>query len=103
MPTSENSSEKDAMFKGHITIPIKWLAAFMTAGLLHTGVMYQQFQTLREDSIKVAAMVIVLRENQVRNMNDVSHIVQEVTSHDARLTVLEKSVLDIAMGKANQR
>lgn len=103
MEHNRHTDEKEPMFKGHITIPIKWLAAFLTAGLLHTGMMYQQFQTLREDSIKVAAMVIIIRENQVKGLSDISHLVQEVNAHDARIGVLEKSVMDLAMGKAGRR
>lgn len=73
-----------------IVIPTAWLAGFMVGGLLHTGMMYQQFQQLRADQEKNSSLVAVMRENQINGLAAIRTLQSEVQRHDERIVVIER-------------
>ena len=65
----------------------------LVGGLINTGVMYQQFQTLREDQVKTTTLITYIRENQIRGLTDLANIQTFVQNHEQRIAVIEKYII----------
>ena len=80
-------------FPKQLVIPTSWLAAFLTGGVLHTGMMYQQFQQMREDQKSNAALVALIRENQINGLAAIATIKSELARQDERIVVIERLII----------
>lgn len=90
----------DSNLPKQLIIPTTWLVTFVAGGLLHTGVMYQQFQQMREDAKANSAMVAMIRENQINGLaaigtirSDVATIRSDVMRQDERIVVIERILI----------
>lgn len=76
-----------------LVVSTGWVATFLLGGTLHTGMMYQQFQQLREDQKANAAMVATMRENQINGLAAIATLRSDVDRHDERIVIIERLVL----------
>lgn len=76
-----------------LSIPTSWLATFLIGGLLHTGMMYQQFQQMRDDQKANASLVALIRENQINGLASIATIKTELDRHDERIVVIERLII----------
>ncbi len=84
----------------NLVIPTPWLVSFLLGGVLHTGMMYQQFQTLRSESEKNSTLVSLIREKQIGGLADLQNIKSEqhtqnarLDGHDQRIVVIERYII----------
>ncbi len=75
-----------------IVMSTAWVSMLFVGGLVNTGMMYQQFQTLKEERSKDAAMLVVIRENQIGGLADVRQIKSELVDHNNRIVVIERYI-----------
>lgn len=76
----------------NVVIPTRWLIGIFLAGLINLGIMYQQFQQLREDTSKTTLLVGLIRENQIKDTAAIANLKSDVTSLDGRLARLDQRI-----------
>lgn len=64
------------------------------AFLINAGMMYQQFQTVRDEQKANAVMVGIIKENQINNLADVRYIKRELESLHHRIVMIERNYPD---------
>jgi hypothetical protein len=79
----------DAVFPKSVTLSTTGLIGVCVAILINTGMMYQQFQSMRDEQKSIAATVLMMRENQIGGLADIGHLKRLVDGHDIRIGIIE--------------
>lgn len=80
----------------NIVISSKIALSILIAGLVNTGIMYQQFQTLKEETTKNSALTAFIRENQIKGLADLANLKVVTENHETRLGTVERFIIDRA-------
>lgn len=75
-----------------VNIPVVWLCTFLVGGLVHLGVVYQQFQSFKEEvtEIKVLLKVAVDANNVSAQRNLLQD--QMLSEHERRLNQMDDAI-----------
>lgn len=90
--------DANSLIPKQIVVPTAWLASFIIGGVAHTGMMYQQFQTLREESKERAAILMEVRDSQRDNASAINALRSDVDRHDGRIVVIERVLIGASRG-----
>jgi hypothetical protein len=72
-----------------VNIPVVWLCTFLAGGLLHLGVVYNQFQNFREQITEIKTLLkIAVDSNGVSQQRNLLQD-QILSEHERRLNQLE--------------
>lgn len=77
-----------------IAIPVWGLVLMIGTGVFTAGILYNQLATLIESSRKSEERITFISNNQIGDHASIGNIQLQVQSHEARLTNVERAVLE---------
>ena len=78
-------------FKINTTVGI----SIILGGLFNTGMVYEQFQQIRAEQKANAALVAMIRDNQINELASTGQIKTELTMQSGRIERMDKRLLAV--------
>lgn len=78
----------------NVVIPAPWLIGMVVVGLINAGVVWREFQDLKEWQKTSATTIAEIKERQISNIAAVQNLNVTASNHEGRITRLESQMLD---------